>query len=121
MAHCLCTEHKLRHPIKAGILPLDAAYRACLSVTRHTSFPASNEPFAATDNTFKNAASVTSLVSKCVGECGRAKCKKYDQQSSMEETLQELERPAADEPQQPGPNEDGTTAIVQRTPSSVIN
>lgn len=39
----------------------------------------------------------------------------------MEETLQELERPAADDSQQPGPEEDGTTAIVQRTPSSVIN
>ena len=39
----------------------------------------------------------------------------------MEETLQELERPAADDSQQPGPDEDGTTAMVQRTPSSVIN
>lgn len=39
----------------------------------------------------------------------------------MEETLQELERPAVDDSQQPGPEEDGTTAIVQITPSSVIH
>ena len=37
----------------------------------------------------------------------------------MEETLRELERPVADDGQQPGPEEDGATALVQRTPSSV--
>ena len=39
----------------------------------------------------------------------------------MEETLQELERPAADDSQQSGPEEDGAMALVQRTPSSVMN
>lgn len=49
----------------------------------------------------------------------RAKCKKYDQQSSMEETLQELERPVAEECEPSGLDEDGASAIVQRTPSVV--
>ena len=51
----------------------------------------------------------------------RAKCKKYDQQSSMEETLQELERPAPDEGEPSGLEEDEASAIVQRTPSMVTN
>ncbi len=49
----------------------------------------------------------------------RAKCKKYDQQSSIEETLQELERPTADDPEQSGSEEEHATAMVQRTPSAV--
>lgn len=57
----------------------------------------------------------------CVGGYGRAKCKKYDQQSSMEETLQELERPAANESEQSGPGQDAATAVVQRTPSTVMS
>lgn len=48
----------------------------------------------------------------------QAKCKKYDQQSSIEETLQELERPATDDPEQAGSEEEHATAMVQRTPSA---
>ena len=55
----------------------------------------------------------------CLGALCRAKCKKYDQQSSMEETLQELERPAAAESEQSSSEEDGASAVVQRTPSTV--
>lgn len=96
-------------------------FSTCLSVTSPGSFPAPTEPFASTGNTFENATSVLNSYLECVGECGRVKCKKYDQQSSMEETLQELERPAADDSQQSGPEEDGETALVQRTPSLVTN
>ena len=49
----------------------------------------------------------------------RAKCKKYDQQGSIEETLQELERPAADDTELSGTEEDQASAMVQRTPSTV--
>lgn len=55
----------------------------------------------------------------CVVGCGRAKCKKYDQQSSIEETLQELERPVAADSEQSGPDQEGATAVVQTTPSTV--
>ena len=49
----------------------------------------------------------------------RVKCKKYDQQSSIEETLRELERPAADDSEQSGAEQDNPSALIQRTPSAV--
>ncbi|KAL0042944.1 hypothetical protein WJX79_004643 [Trebouxia sp. C0005] len=51
----------------------------------------------------------------------QAKCKKYDQQSSIEETLQELERPAADDTEQAGSEEQHASAMVQRTPSAAYD
>ena len=49
----------------------------------------------------------------------RAKCKKYDQQSSIEEILQELERPVTEDAAQPATDTNGAGAMVQRTPSLV--